>query len=96
MARKPTETATGTITTRIGVLGGGEVVALESVGREMFLTVNGVQIARRVLHPKLKVRKTWIPTKQGWFVIDTNGTLSLQIKHNGKLLEWSSTQTPVA
>ena len=92
MARKPTETPTGTITTRIGVLSGGEVVALESVGREMFLTVNGVQIARRG-YPK-KGAKTWIPVRLGWIVIDTNGPLSLQIKHNGKILEWSTTQTP--
>jgi hypothetical protein len=88
MARKPTETATGTITTRIGVLSGGEVVALESVGRDMFLTINGEKIARRG-HPKRNGAKTWIPVKQGWIVLDTNGPFSLQIKHNGKLLEWS-------
>ena len=91
MARKPTETATGTITTRIGVLSGGEVVALESVGREMFLTINGVQIALRV---NWKDKKSWVSVKQGWIVLDTNGPLSLQIKHNGKILEWSTTQTP--
>jgi hypothetical protein len=94
MARKPTETATSTITTRIGVLTGGEVVALESVGRDLFLTVNGVKIARRGQRKKGGA-KSWIPTKQDWFVIDTNGPLSLQIKHNGKMLEWSSrTQAP--
>jgi hypothetical protein len=43
MARKPTETATGTITTRIGVLSGGEVVALESIGRDMYLTAGGAK-----------------------------------------------------
>jgi hypothetical protein len=91
MARKPTETATGTITTSIGVLSGGEVVALESVGREMFLAINGVQIALRI---NWKGKKSWVSVKQGWIVLDTNGPLSLQIKHNGKLLEWSTTQMP--
>jgi hypothetical protein len=89
MPRKPTKWTATTVKTTIGGLSSGEVVALESLGRDMFLTINGVKIARRVLHPKLNERKSWIPVNKGWIVIDTDGPLSLQIKHNGKILEWS-------
>jgi hypothetical protein len=89
MARKPPKKAiTGTIITRIGVLSGGEVVALESVGSDLFLTINGQKIVRR--KPMGKGTKTWIPVKQGWMVLDTNGPFSLQISRDGKLLDWSS------
>ena len=87
MARKPSETAS-TITTRIGVLSGGEVIALETEGRNLFLTIDGVKIAQRV---NWKGEKSWLPVKRGWLVLDTNGALGLQIKHNGKVLEWSPT-----
>ena len=88
MARKPTEKVAGTISTRIGVLSGGEVVALESVGRDLFLTVNGVKIASRG-HPNRTGTKTGITVKQGWMVLDTNGPFSLKIKRDGKVLDWS-------
>ena len=93
MARNPIEKAPSIITTRIGVLSGGEVVALESVGRDLFLTINAEKIARRGQR-KRGGAKTWIPTKQGWMVIDTNGPLAIEIKYNGKPLKWSTTQTP--
>lgn len=75
------------IRTTLGFLRTGEVVALESLGREMYLTVDGVKIARRRLS---KGGKSWIIVKPEWMVIDTNGPLAIQIKHKGKLLEWAS------
>jgi hypothetical protein len=54
----------------------------------MFLTIDGQKIARRV---NWKAEKSWVSDKQGWQVLDTNGPLSLQIKHNGKPLKWSPT-----
>jgi len=52
----------------------------------MHLTIDGVKVARRV---NWKGEKSWMSVKQGWLVLDTNGPLSLQIKRDGKLLEWS-------
>jgi hypothetical protein len=83
MAQKREPTS---ITTTLGFLKTGEVVALESAGRDMYLTIDGVKIARRTLP---KGVKTWIPVTPGWMVIDTNGPLAIQIKHNGKLLDWT-------
>lgn len=75
------------IRTTLGLLKTGEVVALESLGREMYLTIDGLKIARRKLPKRVK---TWMPLKLGWMVIDTDGPPAIQIKHNGKLLEWVS------
>ena len=52
----------------------------------MYLTIDGTRIARRTLS---KGVKTWIQVKPGRMVIDTNGPLAIQIKHNGKLLDWA-------
>ncbi len=85
MARKPTGTATGTITTRLGVLSGGEVVALESVGRYLFLTINGVQVAQR----GRVGGKPWVPVLDAWVVADTGNPLEPEIKRNGLTVPWS-------
>jgi hypothetical protein len=66
-------------------LEGGEKLALESVGRSMWLTINGLHIAQRKLWRGIK---TWRPVRQGWMVTDTNGPLAIQISRNGKSLEW--------
>lgn len=89
MARKPTEKPTGTITTRIGVLSGGEVVALESIGREMYLTIGGAKIARRALSAS-KGARSWIPLSRGWLVTDIKDPMrKLEIRRNGQPLEWT-------
>jgi hypothetical protein len=94
MARKggPQSTST-TIKTTIGFLSGGEKVGLESVGHEMWLTLNGVRIAKRG-RPGRKAVKRWIPTQQGWMVRDTNGPLAIQIMHNGVPVDWTAPTTP--
>jgi hypothetical protein len=86
MAQKREPSPPTSIRTTLGFLKTGQVVALESEGREMYLTVDGVKIARRALP---KGVKTWISVAPGWMVIDTNGPLAIQIKHNGKLLDWT-------
>jgi hypothetical protein len=89
MARKPIETATGTIKTRIGVLTGGEVIALESVGRDMYLTVGGARIARRAVSARKGVR-SWIPLSRAWLVTDIKDPIrKLEIRRNGRPLEWT-------
>lgn len=94
MARKAqtpvTETATRTI---LGVLSGGERVVLEMVGRDLWLTIEGVQIARRGRLGSKGV-KTWIPVHRRWLVRDTDGPLGIQIMHNGVEVEWTSRLTP--
>jgi hypothetical protein len=91
MARKLTEKATGTITTRIGILSGGEVVALKSVGRYLFLTIDGVQIAER----GRVGGKPWVPVLGDWTVTDTGNPLEPEIKRNGVTIPWSGhTQAP--
>ena len=89
MASKPTEKAAGTIITRIGVLSGGEVIALETVGREMYLTIRGAKIARRGLSAKSGVR-TWVAVSPAWLVTDVKDPMrKIEIRHNGRLLDWT-------
>jgi len=89
MARKPTETATGTITTRIGVLSDGEVVAVESVGRDLYLTITGQKIARRAVWARQAAR-SWIPLSAAWLVTDIKDPVrKIEIRHNGKLIDWT-------
>ena len=57
----------------------------------MYLTIDGTRIARRTLP---KGVKTWTQVKPGWMVIDTNGPLAIQIKHNGKRLDWAGESGP--
>jgi hypothetical protein len=74
------------IRTTLGSLKTGEVVALESVGRGMYLTIDGVKIARRTFS---KGVKAWTPVEPRWMVIDANRPLEIHIKRNGKLLDWA-------
>ena len=83
--KRNTPPTTTPIRTTLGFLEGGEKLALESVGRSMWLTINGLRIAQRKLWRGIK---TWIPVRQGWMVTDTNGPLAIQIRRKGKSLEW--------
>jgi hypothetical protein len=88
MARKPTETVQAQ-SPPIGVLSGGEVVALESVGRDLFFTVNGVKIARRALSVGRGIR-SWI-TPEPSLVGDRrkDPVRKIEIRRRGKLLDWT-------
>lgn len=57
-----------------------------SEGRDLFLSIDRVKIARRV-NPK--GTKYWVPVKQGWMVLDIDGPFGLEIKHNGRLVDWT-------
>src|SRR6516165_64908 len=83
--KRNTPPTTTPIRTTLGFLESGEKLALESVGRSMWLTINGLRIAQRKLWRGIK---TWIPVRQGWMVTDTNGPLAIQIRRKGKSLEW--------
>jgi hypothetical protein len=89
MARKRKTQPTTTTITIIGFLAGGEKVALESVGPEMWLTIGGDQIARRGRVGN-KRAKTWIPIMRGWTVADTDHPLELEIKRNGVKVDWTA------
>jgi hypothetical protein len=51
-------------------------------GRDMFVVVDGVKIARRG-HPNTPKAGTWISIEPGWEVLDGEDLESILIKHNG-------------
>lgn len=85
MARTPNKPPVE-VTTPIGVLRGGEKVALETVGVHLFVTVHGERIAKRLWR---KGEKRWLPMKKGWEVFDAADPLKLRIMHDGVEVHWS-------
>ncbi len=72
----------------MGVLSSGEKIVVELFGRDLWLSIGGVQIARRG-HRGSKRIKTWRPVHRGWLIRDTDGPLAVQIMHNGAEVEWT-------
>jgi hypothetical protein len=85
MARTPNKPPME-VTTPIGVLSGGEKVALDTVGVHLFLTARGKRIAKRLW---TKGAKRWVPMKKGWAVFDTADPLALRIMHDGVEVHWT-------
>jgi hypothetical protein len=80
-----------TVTTTIGFLIGGGEVALEMVGHNLFVTIDGERIAKRErAGAKSKVVKYWIPVNHRYTVTDTDHPLEIEIEHDGVRLEWAS------
>ena len=77
-----------TVKTVIGFLRSGEEVALEMIGHELFVTLEGERIAQRQRQQRAKT-KTWLQMKRGWRVTDTRQPLELEIERNGVRLEWA-------
>jgi hypothetical protein len=90
VAGRPQTPATETTTrTTLGALRGGEKIVVELVGRELWLSIGGVQIARRG-HRGNKRIKTWRPVHRAWLIRDTDSPKAIQIMHNGIEVEWTS------
>jgi hypothetical protein len=93
-APRPQTPATETLTrTTLGILSGGEKIVVELVGRELWLTIGGVQIARRG-HRGSKQVRDWRPVHRGWRVRDTDDPKAIRIMHNGLEVEWTSRLKP--
>jgi hypothetical protein len=57
-------------------------VEVISDGKDIFVVVDGVRIARRG-HPNTPQAATWISIEPGWEVLDGENLESILIKHNG-------------
>lgn len=79
--------------TTLGTLSGGEHIVLELLGRELWLSTGGVQIARRGHRGSGQVRD-WRPVHREWRVRDTDDPKAIRITHNGEEVEWTSRLAP--
>jgi len=57
-------------------------VLLESVGDQLFVSINGIRIARRV-DPDISQAGIWIPLKPGWSVLDSANDDDLIVSVDG-------------
>jgi hypothetical protein len=58
------------------------VVIIESDGKDMFVIVDGVKIAKRG-HPGTPQAKAWVSLEPGWTVRDARGGEDIEIQYNG-------------
>jgi hypothetical protein len=72
----------------LGFLSGGEEVAVESVGLEVWLTINRERIAKRGRLGSNYAKK-WVPLARGWSVTNTNHAPEIEIRFSGTKIDWS-------
>jgi hypothetical protein len=57
-------------------------VLIEGDGRDLFVAVDGVKIAKRS-HPGTQHAKMWVSLETGWSVLDCQGEDAIEISYEG-------------
>jgi hypothetical protein len=58
---------------------------MHSDGRDIFVSVDGVNIAKRG-RPNTPQAKTWVSLEPGWSVIDIDVSRGIEVRHQGVLI----------
>jgi hypothetical protein len=58
------------------------VAGMHSDGRDIFVSVDGVNIAKRG-RPNTPQAKTWVSLEPGWSVIDIGGLREIEVRYQG-------------